>query len=527
MKKGRVFLYDTTLRDGSQSEGIAYTLNDKIRITKRLDEFGIHFVEGGWPYSNPKDKNFFDYFKKHKLKKSKLASFGSTMYPNTKASKDKNLKGLLNSGTEFITIFGKSWDLHVKDVLRVSLGENLRMISESVGFLKKKSRKVFYDAEHFFDGYKNNPSYAMETLKAAVDAGADVLVLCDTNGGALSSEIVDIIGKVKECVDTPLGIHTHNDSGLAVANSILAVESGCRQVQGTMNGYGERCGNADLTTIIPLLKLKVKLNVFSDKKLQKLTELSHFISEVSNVKHPDNHPFVGRSAFAHKGGVHINAVSKNSAAYEAIKPELVGNQRRLLVSELAGKTAISMVAKTMSFDLNKKSPKIKRLYKMLQQLESRGYQFEVADASFKLILEKELKRYKKFFQLLGFRTIIERRASGSLTSEATIKLKVKGELQYTVAEGDGPVNALDNALRKALVGFYPELSGMHLSDFKVRVLEESRGTAASVRVLIESQDAEETWSTVGVSENIIEASWQALVDSVEYKLLKESKKKNK
>jgi len=522
--KRNILLYDTTLRDGVQSEGVSYSSKDKIRIAKRLDDFGIHFVEGGWPYSNPKDKEFFDYFKKRRLKKAKLVAFGSTTYPHTRADKDKNLLSLLRAGTEYITIFGKSWDLHVRDVLRVSLDENVRMIHDSVSFLKKKKRKVFYDAEHFFDGYRNNPLYAIRTLEVAREAGADFIVLCDTNGGTLTLELKAILEEVREQIFTPLGIHTHNDSGLAVANSIVAVEGGCNQVQGTFNGYGERCGNADLATIIPILNLKLNMHVVSDKKIKELTELSHFISEISNMKHPDNHPFVGRSAFAHKGGVHINAVAKNSKAYEHVEPSLIGNQRRLLVSEVSGKTSIAITARQMSYDLDKKSPKASRIHRLLQRLESEGYQFEVADASFKLILEKELKKYKKFFSLLGFRVIIEKRQDNRIISEATIKMRIKGKLRHTASEGDGPVNALDSALRKALIKFYPELAKMHLSDFKVRVLDEKRGTAAKVRVLIESQDEEESWSTVGVSENIIEASWQALVDSIEYKLLKESKR---
>ncbi|RKY43117.1 MAG: citramalate synthase [Candidatus Omnitrophota bacterium] len=522
--KGKIYLYDTTLRDGAQTEGISYSLKDKIRIAKKLDEFGIQFIEGGWPYSSPKEKEFFDYFKKHKLKKAKLVSFGSTIYPKTSAQKDKNLLSLLRAETEYVTIFGKTWDLHIKEILKTSLDENLRMIYESVNFLKKKKRIVFYDAEHFFDGYKSNPEYSLKTLKVAEEAGVDVLILCDTNGGTLTSELREIIREVKDKVSVYLGIHTHNDCGLAVANSITAIEEGCSQIQGTFNGYGERCGNADLTIIIPILKLKLNIDVISEENLKKLTEVSHFISEVSNTKHMDNHPFVGRSAFAHKGGVHINAVVKNPKAYEHIEPKLVGNQRRLLVSELSGKTSIVVAAKELSYELEKKSPKAKKIHRLLQKLEKEGFQFEAADASFKLILEREFKRYKKFFQLLGFRVIIEKRENGNLISEATIKLKVQGKLRYTVSEGNGPVNALDNALREALLKFYPELSSMHLSDFKVRVLDEEKGTAAKVRVLIESQDEEESWTTIGVSENIIEASWAALVDSVEYKLLKETKK---
>ncbi|MBN2120036.1 MAG: citramalate synthase [Candidatus Omnitrophica bacterium] len=522
--KSKILLYDTTLRDGAQSEGISYSLKDKVRIAKRLDSFGIDFVEGGWPYSNPKDKEFFEYFKKRGLRKAKLVAFGSTAYPHVRANKDKNLLSLLKSGTEFITLFGKSWDLQVKDVLRTSLEENLRIIHDSISFLKKKGRHVFFDAEHFFDGYKENPSYAIKSLKVAQEAGADFIILCDTNGGSLTSQVTAVIGKVKEGIKVDLGIHTHNDCGLAVANSIAAIECGCTQVQGTFNGYGERCGNADLSTIIPILRIKLNKSTISDRQLRKLTEVSHFVSEVSNMKHPDNHPYVGRSAFAHKGGVHINAMVKNPKAYEHIDPDLVGNQRRLLVSEVSGKTSIVMAAKTMFHELDKKSKKTEKIHRLLQRLEKQGYQFEVADASFKIILERQLKKYKKFFSLQGFRVIIEKRQDGAIISEAAIKMKVAGKLQHTAAEGDGPVNALDNALRKALLKSYPALARMHLSDFKVRVLDEERGTAAKVRVLIESQDEEESWSTVGVSENIIEASWQALADSVEYKLLKESKK---
>lgn len=524
--KNKVDLYDTTLRDGSQSEGISYSVEDKIRISHSLDKFGIDFIEGGWPYSNPKDTELFSYFRKHKLRKSRLVAFGSTMYPNTSANKDKNLLSLLKAGTEYVTIFGKSWDLHVRDVLRVSLDENLRMIYESVKFLGKR-RKVFYDAEHFFDGFKANPEYALKTLKAAESAGAECLVFCDTNGGAMVSEVKDVISKVKKEIKALLGIHTHNDFGLAAATSLAAVEEGCAHVQGTINGYGERCGNADLTTIIPLLKLKLNRNSVSFAQLKKIKDLSIFISEISNVKHPDNHPFTGKSAFAHKAGVHVNAMVKNVNAYEPVNPDLVGNKRRFLISELSGKTSIVVTAKALEYNLDKKSSKVKRIHKLLQEREKQGYQFEAAEASFKLLLEKELSRYKKFFNLSGFRVIVEKRENEEILSEVAVKLKVKNSLQHTVSEGDGPVNALDNALRKALVKFYPCLLGMHLSDFKVRVLDESKGTAAKVRVLIESQDKEETWSTVGVSENIIEASWEALADSVEYKLLKEAKKKRK
>ncbi|MCP4652899.1 MAG: citramalate synthase [Candidatus Omnitrophica bacterium] len=518
-----VSIYDTTLRDGSQTEGISYSLQDKINIVKRLDSIGIDFIEGGWPFSNPKDTQLFAHFKKKKLKKSKLVPFGSTARWGKAASMDKNLLALIKTGTEYVTIFGKSWDLHVKTVLKISLDDNVKLISDSVKFLKKKGKKVFYDAEHFFDGYKANPKYALKTVLAAQEAGAELIVFCDTNGGILSWEIEQIIKEAQAAGVKGFGIHCHNDLGFALANSLVAVNLGASQVQGTINGYGERCGNADLIAAMGILKFKMNRGLAASKKISDLTELSHFVSEVSNMAHRDSYPLVGRSAFAHKGGVHIDAMIKNPLAYEHMNPSLVGNHRRFLVSELAGKASLVAKAKELEYDLDKKSPKAKRLHKRIQELEKQGYHFEAAEGSFKLLLKKEFKEYRKFFDLLGFKVSVEKREDNSLISEAAIKLKVKGKLQHTAAEGDGPVNALDNALRKALLGVYPSLSKMHLADFKVRVLDDKTGTAAKVRVLIESQDTKESWATVGVSENIIEASWQALVDSVEYKLLKDSK----
>jgi len=516
----KVKLYDTTLRDGAQSEGISYSVNDKLRIAKKLDELGIHYIEGGWPGSNPKDKEFFMKLKRSRLKNSQLVAFGSTRRPERKAHNDTNLRGLLEAGTKVVTIFGKTWELHVRDVLRVSLAENVKMISDSVAYLASKKKEVIYDAEHFFDGYKFNPQYSIKTLLAAQDSGADVIVLCDTNGGTITSDLIKIIDVVKQEISVPIGIHTHNDSGLAIANSIAAVQAGCIQVHGTFNGYGERCGNADLSTIIGILKLKLGINCISNRKLKELTEVSRFIAEVSNMKQQDNQPFIGSSAFAHKGGVHINAVMKNPKTYEHIDPVLVGNHRRILVSELAGRTPILLKARELELPLDKKTPKTKKVLKLLQNLEHRGFQFEAADASFELLLKRAFRKYKKFFELESFRVIVEKRPDERIFSEATIRLKVNKVERYTAAEGDGPVNALDNALRKALREFYPTLAKMHLSDFKVRVLDEKTGTAAKVRVLIQSQDEKGSWGTVGVSENIIEASWQALVDSVEYKLLK-------
>lgn len=517
-------VYDTTLRDGSQGEGISFSVMDKIKIAKKLDELGVHYIEGGWPGSNPKDMEFFKNAKGIRFKNSELVGFGSTIRPKINPSDDDNLKALLKADIKIAAIFGKTWDLHVKEILAVSLHENLRMIKETIEFLKSKKMRVFYDAEHFFDGYVNNKDYALETLSSAVTAGCDALILCDTNGGMITNELSAIVRAVSIEFNLPIGIHTHNDSDMAVANSIAAVDSGCVIVQGTINGYGERCGNADLCTIIPNLQLKMGYKCLSPAKLKELTEVSRYVSEISNMKPEDTQPFVGRSAFAHKGGVHINAVMKNPKSYEHIGPEEVGNHRRILVSELSGKTSIILKAKEMELDLTKDDPQTKKILKLVQTLENQGYYFEAADGSFELLMKKQLKKYKPFFTLEGFKVNIEKRENNTLVSEATIKLRVNKREEHTAAEGDGPVNALDNALRKALTKFYPSLSKMHLSDFKVRVLDEKAGTAAKVRVLIQSQDEKSSWGTVGVSENIIEASWQALVDSVEYKLLKDKVK---
>lgn len=521
----QIFIYDTTLRDGSQTEGISLSLQDKISIAKKLDYFGIDFIEGGWPYSNPKDKEFFDYFARKKLKRSRLIPFGSTAHPRNPAGKDKNLLSLLRCDTEYVTIFGKSWPLHVKEVLRIGKDDNLKIIHESVKFLCKRKKKVFYDAEHFFDGYKASPEYALKTIEAAREGGAELIILCDTNGGTLPWEIKEIALKAKDALSLDsFGVHCHNDLGLAAVNSVICVGLGCNHIQGTINGYGERCGNADLVTIMGILQLKMGYRTISSVRMKELMYLSHFVSEVCNVAHRDNYPFVGGSAFAHKGGVHIDAVIKNPLAYEHVDPDSVGNKRRFIVSELAGKSTLVTKAKEIEFHLDKKSPKARKLHRLIQKLENEGFQFEAAEASFNLLLQKELKKYKKFFDLRGFKVIVEKREDNKLISEATIKLKVHNRLEHTAAEGDGPVNALDNALRKALTKFYPVLSEMHLTDFKVRVLNEGGGTAAKVRVLIQSQDTKDNWSTIGVSENIIEASWQALVDSVEYKLFKDPKR---
>ncbi len=515
-----VKLYDTTLRDGAQMEGISFTVKDKLRVARKLDGLGIHYVEGGWPGSNPKDIEFFREIKKTRLKNSQIAAFSSTRRPNVKVQDDLLLRALLRAGTPVVTIFGKSWLLHVTDVLRTSREENLRMIAESVEYLKSKKKTVFYDAEHFFDGYRDDSEYALETIQAAERAGGDAVILCDTNGGTITSEIRRIVAAAGQAVRVPLGIHTHNDAGMAVANSVAAVEAGCVQVQGTINGYGERCGNADLCSIIPTLRLKLGSNCISLGRLKELTGVSRFVSEVLDLVPQSNQPFVGHSAFAHKGGVHVDAVKKVSRTYEHIEPEQVGNLRRILVSELAGKSNLIIKARNIDLDLQQDPALARSVLNRLKKLEHEGYEFEAAEASFELMLKKAFGKYRKFFTLEGFRVIIEKK-NGEMVSEATIKLKVGNREEHTAALGDGPVNALDNALRKALKGIYPTLARMRLSDYRVRVLDSKAGTAAKVRVLIESRDERDSWWTVGVSENIIEASWEALADSIEYKLLKD------
>lgn len=520
----RIIIYDTTLRDGSQTEGVSYTVNDKIKITHKLDDLGIHYIEGGWPGSNPKDKEYFAHFKGKKLKNAVITAFGSTRRAKTPTAQDANIRALIQSGAKTICIFGKSWDLHVTDVIKTSLEENIRMIHDSVHYLKKQKREVFYDAEHFFDGFKHNPEYALKTVLAAQEAGADCIIFCDTNGGTMPSEVYKIINGIKHHFDVDLGIHCHHDMELGVANSIAAVEAGCMHIQGTFNGLGERCGNANLTTIIGILQTKMKLDCVPKSSLNKLMDTCYYISEISNRIIPNNAAFIGHSAFAHKGGVHIDAMMKNPLAYEHIAPDLVGNHRRFITSELAGKMPIVKKAEQMNVVLDKQSPQTKKLMKQLQDKEHGGYQFEAADASFELFLKRQLKKYKPFFKLESFRTYSEKRQDGRVFAEATVRLSVEGEEKYAAVEGDGPVDALDKALRQALTPFYPKLVEMHLSDYKVRVLDTKEGTGAKVRVLIETQDDHDSWTTVGVHENIIEASWEALTDAIEYKLLKDLKK---
>ncbi|MGB2600052.1 MAG: citramalate synthase [Candidatus Omnitrophota bacterium] len=522
----KVYIYDTTLRDGAQSEGISFTVKDKLRIARKLDDLGIDFIEGGWPGSNPKDDEFFKEAKKSlKLKRSKLAVFGSTRRADTKVSSDTVIKNLLKAETKYVTIFGKSWDLHVKAVLRASLKENLKMVGDSVKYLKKRGRHVIFDAEHFFDGYKENPKYAVDTLEAALEGGAECLVLCDTNGGTLTSQVFEIVEEVREKISAPLGIHTHNDNDMAVANSIAAVQAGCVHVQGTFNGYGERCGNANLVSIIPALRVKLGMDCMSDFAIKELTDTSRYIAEISNVKQQDSQPYVGASAFAHKAGVHVNAMLKNPRSYEHMDPTKVGNKRRMLISELSGKSSIISKAGELGLRIEKESDKASKILSDVQDLEKAGYQFELAEASLMLLMRRASEVFERHFELQDLRVIVEKRSGGQIVSEATVKLKIGNKRKHTVALGDGPVHALDQALRKALVEYFPSLNEMHLSDFRVRVLDEKAGTAAKVRVLIQSQDASDSWWTVGVSENIIEASWLALIDSIEYKFLKDEKRK--
>jgi len=519
----KVSLYDTTLRDGAQAEDISFSLEDKIRITGRLDNFGVHYIEGGWPGANPKDAAYFREAGKLPLKNARLVAFGSTRRAGKKAAQDDNLKALVKAGTPAVTIFGKSWDLHVKDALRVTLRENLSMISDTVSFLKKNVPEVLYDAEHFFDGFRQDREYALSTLKAAVKGGSDCLVLCDTNGGMLTLDLVKVVKQVQKAFPRQcLGIHVHNDSEMAVANTVAAVASGVRHVQGTVNGYGERCGNANLCSIIPALQLKLGLQCVPEENLAGLRGLARFVSELANMPSWKHQPFVGDSAFAHKGGVHVSAILRNPLTYEHIRPELVGNRQRVLVSDLSGRANILQKAAEFGIDLKSKDPRTVRILDHLKELESRGFQFEGAEASFELLIKKVLGTHRRFFELKGARVIVEkRREKEEAISEATIKVAVDGKVEHTAAEGRGPVHALDGALRKALYRFYPKLRGMELIDYKVRVLTTVEGTAAPVRVLVESGDRDERWGTVGVSANLIEASWQALVDAIEYKLLKD------
>ncbi|MEK7400243.1 MAG: citramalate synthase [Candidatus Poribacteria bacterium] len=513
-------IYDTTLRDGAQAEGVSFSVEDKLRIVQELDKLGIHYIEGGYAGANPKDGEFFERVRELKLAKSKVSAFGSTKRAGKLASEDKNLHQLLEAGTKVVTIVGKSWDLHVKDVLKVSRAENLKMIEDSVDFLVKSEREVIFDAEHFFDGYKSNPVYAIETLQASINGGASYAVLCDTNGGTMPLEIQEIIQAIK--LKIPLGIHAHNDTGMAIANSIIAVQCGAVQVHGTFNGYGERCGNANLCTIVPNLKLKLGIDCISDENLANITTTSRLISELANLPHDESQPYVGRSAFAHKAGLHADAVQKNPITYEHINPEIVGNERRILISEQAGRSSILTKLLKDHPELKKESVELQLISGMLKEAEKDGYQYEGAEGSFELMVHRIMGKHDRFFDLKGFTVLVERSESHQMRSQATIKLiDTDGNIEYQASEGHGPVDALNKALMKALISLFPQLKSVHLTDYKVRVLNAKSGTAAKVRVLIESRDSEQYWGTVGVSEDIIEASWEALVDSIEYKLYKD------
>jgi 2-isopropylmalate synthase len=517
----KIVLYDALLREGPQTQGINLSVEDKIALALALDELGLHYLEGGWPGANPKDTLFFQKAKKLKLK-ARLSAFGMTRRARHKASEDSSLQGLVKAGVSTITVVGKTWDFHVTRALGIPLPQNLEIINDSVKYLKSRTDEVFFDAEHFFDGYKRNPVYTLQCLEAALQAGADCLVLCETNGGALPEDVEAVVTRVRQRFPgVALGIHCHNDSDLAVANTMAALEAGATQVQGCVNGYGERVGNANLTSLIPNLALKKGFSFLRPVHLDKLTEVSHRVDEIMNQNPRPSAPYVGKNAFTHKGGMHISAVQKATEAYEHVNPEQVGNQRKLVLSDQSGVSAVLHQAGKGRIRINRNTPDAQAIIQEVKKMENEGYQFEGAEASFELLLKKALGKHRNFFDLVGFRVIVENRGDGKLISEATIKLKVDGVMENTVGEGDGPVNALDNALRKALTKFYPTLKDVRLIDFKVRVLDSKGGSAAKVRVLIESGDQKHSWGTVGVSENIIEACWEALVDSIDYKLLKD------
>ena len=526
---GKIAIYDTTLRDGSQGEGISFSTTGKLRVAERLDAFGVDYIEGGYAASNPKDMAFFQEARKLQLTHARIAAFGSTRRPGRPVGEDPGVLALMEADTPVVTFFGKSWKLHVRDVLNTTPEENLAMIADTVRCFKERGREVIYDAEHFFDGYKDDPEYAIATLRAAAEAGADWLVPCDTNGGSLPHEVHAIMAELGRRFDTRLGIHTHDDSGLGVANSLEAVRAGALQVQGTMNGFGERCGNANLVSVIPNLLLKMDADCLRKgrESLKQLREVSYFVNELANQRPNHKAPFIGDSAFAHKAGMHVDGVRKNPRSFEHIDPASVGNKRRILISELSGASNVLLKAVEMNFNFEKSSAETRDVLHELERLEKEGYEFEAAEASFKLLVQKVLKAHRPFFKLAGFRVIAEKSDAGSpCRSEATVKVEVGGVVEHTVAEGDGPVNALDGALRKALMRFYPQIAEVVLTDYGVRILDPEEHTAAKTRVLIESTDGRDTWSTVGVSDNIIEASWEALVDSVEYKMFLDEQRSN-
>ncbi len=512
-----VQVYDTTLRDGSQRTDVSFSCDDKLRIAKKLDDLGVDFIEGGWPGSNPKDVEFFERARKLEWKHAVITSFGSTCRKNKAPKDDENIQALLNAGTEVCTIFGKTWTLHVTDVIQTTLENNLLMIEQSVAYLRSQGRRVIYDAEHFFDGFKADPDYAVETLKAAERGGAESLVLCDTNGGTMPWELVSAIKTVQQHVQTPLGIHAHNDSESAVVNSLMAVKEGCVQVQGTINGYGERCGNANLCSVIPNLELKMGERCLHEGSLKRMAEVSNYVSELANLP-PDEHlAYVGKSAFAHKGGVHVAAIRRNVNSYQHIDPELVGNQIRVVVSELSGRG--NLLSKLEEYDVDGlENEQVVGVLNDIKDKESEGFLFEGAEASVMLMLNRQKNGYKPPFEMVDFSTTVQHRDKRGVFSEATVKVRVGDELMITAAEGNGPVNALDYALRKALENHFPQINKFYLADYKVRILDGSDGTGASIRVLIDTQNGTRRWSTVGASTNIIEASWRALADSFEYGL---------
>ncbi|SCY89101.1 citramalate synthase [Alkaliphilus peptidifermentans] len=523
--KNNIVVFDTTLRDGAQAEGISFSVEDKIKITLALDKMGVTYVEAGNPGSNPKDLEYFKRMKEIQLKHARLTAFGSTRRAGIPVKDDKNLQSLLKANTKDVAIFGKSWDFHVTDIIKTSLDENLSMIQDTIAYLKNKGKNIIFDAEHFFDGYKNNQEYAMKTLKAAVDGGAEWLVLCDTNGGFFPLEIFEITKHVVDSFPVKVGIHCHNDGGMAVANTISAVEAGAQQVQGTFLGFGERCGNANLSTVIPNLQLKRQKSCILGNQLQNLTSTARYIAEIANVSINEREPYIGNCAFSHKGGMHIDGVNKAHHSFEHVNPTLVGNERRFLMSEVSGRSTVLSEIRKVDPSITKESDEAQRIIDLLKEYEHVGYQFEGAEATVELLIRKKLGKYKPFFQLKYYKIIGEDQASNEYSSTAYIKVNVNNEDEISIAEGNGPVNALDKALRKALEVFYPELKDVHLTDYKVRVLDTNDATAATVRVLIESTDGVNVWNTVGVSTDIIKASWIALVDSIEYKLLKDIEQK--
>ena len=517
--KPEVEIYDTTLRDGSQGEGINFSVADKLRIAEKIDAFGIHYIEGGWPGSNPKDIEFFEQAKRKKFKHARLAAFGATRRKGVAVENDDQVRLLLEAETPVVTIVGKTWLLHVKEVLKTTPEENLAMIGDTIRYLKDHGKFVIYDAEHSFDGHADEPEYALATWQAAEKAGADFVVLCDTNGGRLPHEIVRTTSFAHSKLNTKIGIHTHDDIGLGLANALAALEAGAVQVQGTINGYGERTGNCNLTSVIPSVVLKLGKTCVPPASLVKLKELSQFVDEIANIRHNPRLPWVGSAAFSHKGGQHVNAVQKLARSYEHIDPALVGNQRTVLISDLAGRSNIVMKAQELGFKVTNDTPELKDILNRIKELEHKGYEFEAAEGSLALLIRRALKHEEPPFKVEGYETTVRRDRSISVC-QATIKVLVKGEAAHTVAEGDGPVNALDSALRAALVRFYPQVQKIQLTDYKVRILDSGLGTGAKTRVLIESTDGKKEWGTVGVHDNIIEASLEALVDSMEYGLLK-------